>query len=295
MTTFPEDEAGIRKLVSVRKITCLALLGLTPSFATANEGIARFRASRVVEVCLGCSPCRCQGEDGGAGGQLLGGRERTENVSLVRCLPAYVVLEPLPSRTSGCYRGRILCHPDWPTYRLLRESTPSPCLRKDSRSDRRPESLVDVMVDRLATRGGEIRTNAAVAEILLDSETRAVRGVKLKSGEEIEVKSVISTAGIDQTIKMLPGVIIPSIPTSPGPFAHSMSAFMTYVVLDQSARQLGIPPYFICMPLMNVMAVLNDFSAGVSAPFLFSIAVRRPRVAGNRKSLRTTARIREDP
>lgn len=47
---------------------------------------------------------------------------------------------------------------------------------------------------------------------------------------------------------------------APNPMYHSMSAFLTYLVFDKSARDLDLVPYFITMPMSLMPASPMFFS-----------------------------------
>jgi phytoene dehydrogenase-like protein len=69
-------------------------------------------------------------------------------------------------------------------------------------------SITDALLAALAARGGELRTNAPVAKILVDRQQ--VTGVRLESGEEIRAPRVVSAADPRHTLLGLVGA--PELP-----------------------------------------------------------------------------------
>jgi phytoene dehydrogenase-like protein len=68
----------------------------------------------------------------------------------------------------------------------------------------RPEggvrTIIDLLIKRYQEVGGELRYRASVENIKVSNE---VHGVELKSGEYLETKKVLSSAGLPETFKML--------------------------------------------------------------------------------------------
>lgn len=112
----------------------------------------------------------------------------------------------------------------------------------------------------LAARGGEIRTGAEVAQILIKQQNGKVSGVMLTTGEVIEAKNVIASIGLDQIRPLMNGVPIPDQPTPPNPMAQSGSAFITYVILDGPARQFNLSPYTLILPPGSLSGMDNMFT-----------------------------------
>ncbi len=71
-----------------------------------------------------------------------------------------------------------------------------------------PQGLTDALVKAVQANGGEIRTDAAVAQILV--EHQRVLGVRLASGEEIKASTVVSSADPRRTLLGLVGA--PELP-----------------------------------------------------------------------------------
>jgi phytoene dehydrogenase-like protein len=71
-----------------------------------------------------------------------------------------------------------------------------------------PQALTDVLLKAVRTNGGEVRTDAEVAQILV--EHQRVLGVRLASGEEIKAASVVSSADPRRTLLGLVGA--PELP-----------------------------------------------------------------------------------
>jgi len=71
-----------------------------------------------------------------------------------------------------------------------------------------PQSLTDALLQAVRANGGEVRTGAGVAQILV--EHQRVRGVRLESGEEIKASTVVSSADPRRTLLGLVGA--PELP-----------------------------------------------------------------------------------
>ncbi len=71
-----------------------------------------------------------------------------------------------------------------------------------------PQSLTDALLQAVRANGGEVRTGADVAQILV--EHQRVRGVRLASGEEIKASTVVSSADPRRTLLGLVGA--PELP-----------------------------------------------------------------------------------
>jgi phytoene dehydrogenase-like protein len=69
-------------------------------------------------------------------------------------------------------------------------------------------SVTQALSDVLLAAGGEIRLDAEVSSVLLDS-ARRVTGVSLSSGEEIEATTVCSNADPKRTVRLLPETALP--------------------------------------------------------------------------------------
>src|SRR3954471_18349668 len=69
--------------------------------------------------------------------------------------------------------------------------------------------LGDALVARIRANGGEVRHDAAVAEVLLDGGARSVRGVRLRSGDVIEADHVVSTLSATPFLRLLPARALP--------------------------------------------------------------------------------------
>lgn len=114
--------------------------------------------------------------------------------------------------------------------------------------------LVDALVRGMTKYGGELRLNAHVAEILLESGRAA--GVRLRSGEIFKAnRAVISNASVWDTLKLLPEDALPAQWRQKQAETPACESFMhLHVGID--AADLDLDCHYI---------VVNDWEKGVAA------------------------------
>jgi phytoene dehydrogenase-like protein len=118
-------------------------------------------------------------------------------------------------------------------------------------------ALVDALVRGLQRRGGQLRLNAHVAEILVESD-RAV-GVKLRNGQTIRARrAVVSNAVIWDTLKLLPDGAVPHSYRVKRQETPQCNSFMH---LHLGIDTIDLPPDLECHYI-----VVNDWERGVTAP-----------------------------
>ena len=100
--------------------------------------------------------------------------------------------------------------------------------------------LTKAMTNTLKRFDGEIRTNTAVKQILVEKKT--VRGVELMDGQKIFAKNVISNADPHVTFEQLMDVTImsPKFQKWLNELDYSVSSLMGFVTLDMDVREKGI-------------------------------------------------------
>jgi phytoene dehydrogenase-like protein len=97
--------------------------------------------------------------------------------------------------------------------------------------------LLRQLVRRYRELGGELRLRAGVASIVVD-QGRA-RGVLLDDGSEIEADSVLSSAGLVETLALCGEQNLPG-GAPPGGLAGEISFFETIATLDRPPAELGL-------------------------------------------------------
>lgn len=102
----------------------------------------------------------------------------------------------------------------------------------------RPEggvrTILNMLVSRLKKDGGDLRLKAGVKRVLVSGGT--VKGVELDSGDTLECGSVISSAGLMETIDLCPESRPAERAVQPG----NISFVESINVLDQPAVKLGV-------------------------------------------------------
>lgn len=118
-------------------------------------------------------------------------------------------------------------------------------------------ALVNALRRGLERRGGQLRRNAHVEEILVQHH-RAV-GVRLRGGGEIRARrAVVSNAVIWDTLKLLPEQFVPRQYRELGAAMPTCPSFMH---LHLGIDAAGLPPNLACHHL-----VVNDWERGITAP-----------------------------
>src|SRR5579883_121687 len=125
-------------------------------------------------------------------------------------------------------------------------------------------ALIAALVRGLQRYGGQLRLNATVQQILIDSskETRRAPqqavGVQLKTGERIFARhAVVSNASAWDTIKLLPeSARLPAIQKR-----QNLPACPSFMHLHLGIDAAGLPPDLECHYL-----IVNDWDVGVDAP-----------------------------
>ena len=67
-----------------------------------------------------------------------------------------------------------------------------------------PERLCEPIVDYVEARGGSVRMNSGVQEILLDEDGSRVEGLKLRGGEILKADAYVSTMPVHIMNKLMP-------------------------------------------------------------------------------------------
>jgi carotene isomerase len=118
-------------------------------------------------------------------------------------------------------------------------------------------AMVNALLRGLQRRGGKLRRNAHVEQILVKN-SRAV-GVRLRGGEEILARrAVVSNAVIWDTLKLLPDEVVPSSYRRRSKETPECHSFM-HLHLGIDAK--GLTPDLACHHL-----VVNDWQKGITAP-----------------------------
>lgn len=118
-------------------------------------------------------------------------------------------------------------------------------------------ALVNALLRGLQRRGGTLRRNAHVEQILVE-QGKAV-GVRLRGGEEIRARrAVVSNAVIWDTLKLLPAE---SCPPSYQRKAQEMPECNSFMHLHLGIDGEGLDPDLACHHL-----TVNDWEVGVTAP-----------------------------
>ncbi len=118
-------------------------------------------------------------------------------------------------------------------------------------------AMVNALLRGLQRRGGKLRRNAHVEQILVKN-SRAV-GVRLRGGEEILARrAVVSNAVIWDTLNLLPDEAVPSAYRRKGKETPECNSFM-HLHLGIDAE--GLSPDLACHHL-----VVNDWGVGITAP-----------------------------
>jgi phytoene dehydrogenase-like protein len=118
-------------------------------------------------------------------------------------------------------------------------------------------ALVNALLRGLQRRGGRLKLNAHVEQILVEGD-RAV-GVRLRNGQEIRARrAVVSNAVIWDTLKLLPEGVVPKAYTAKRQETPECESFMhLHLGIDGD----NLPPDLECHYI-----VVNDWEAGVTAP-----------------------------
>ena len=118
---------------------------------------------------------------------------------------------------------------DWRQFVILFRSI---FLEGFSRPDGGIRTMLNLIVKRYKSLGGELRTRSGVKRILI--EKGRARGVELENGEELSCEHLLSSAGYVETMAMCPGVEAPK-PSDVGQlsFVESIS------ILDSMPRDIG--------------------------------------------------------
>jgi len=96
------------------------------------------------------------------------------------------------------------------------------------------KALLDLLLRRYKSVGGELRMNSGVRRILL--RDGAAIGVQLDSGEQLFAERVFSSAGHDETLRLVDGPRpAPAVAEAP----RRLSFFESIAVLDAQPAQLG--------------------------------------------------------
>jgi carotene isomerase len=118
-------------------------------------------------------------------------------------------------------------------------------------------AMVNALLRGLQRRGGKLRRNAHVEQILVKN-SRAV-GVRLRSGEEILARrAVVSNAVIWDTLQLLPDEVVPSSYRRRSKQTPECHSFM-HLHLGIDAK--GLTPDLACHHL-----IVNDWDKGITAP-----------------------------
>jgi phytoene dehydrogenase-like protein len=115
-------------------------------------------------------------------------------------------------------------------------------------------ALVQALVQGLENHGGRLRLNAHVEQILVEGD-RAV-GVRLRDGETLRCRSVVSNASAWDTLKLLPAEIASRFAAS----RQSPPECDSFMHLHLGIDAAGLPP----LPCHHI--VVNDWQQGVTAP-----------------------------
>jgi phytoene dehydrogenase-like protein len=118
-------------------------------------------------------------------------------------------------------------------------------------------ALVNALLRGLQRRGGQLRRNAHVEQILVKNG-RAI-GVRLRGGEEILARrAVVSNAAIWDTLNLLPEETLPSAYRRKAKETLECNSFMH---LHLGIDAAGLDPNLACHHL-----VVNDWEMGIAAP-----------------------------
>jgi phytoene dehydrogenase-like protein len=122
-------------------------------------------------------------------------------------------------------------------------------------------ALVDALLRGLQRKGGQLRLNAHVEEILVEGNgmTKQAVGVKLRNGQTIRAqRAVVSNAVIWDTLKLLPKDVVPEIYRTQSQTTPQCNSFMHL--------HLGIEATHLPSDLECHYIVVNDWEVGVTAP-----------------------------
>jgi carotene isomerase len=122
-------------------------------------------------------------------------------------------------------------------------------------------ALVAALLRGLQRKGGQLRLNAHVEEILVEDNgmTKQAVGVKLRNGQTIRAqRAVVSNAVIWDTLKLLPKDVIPEVYRTQSQTTPQCNSFMHL--------HLGIDATHLPSDLECHYIVVNDWEVGVTAP-----------------------------
>ncbi|MBW4551878.1 MAG: NAD(P)/FAD-dependent oxidoreductase [Aphanocapsa sp. GSE-SYN-MK-11-07L] len=126
-------------------------------------------------------------------------------------------------------------------------------------------ALVNALLRGLESKGGELRLNAHVEQILIEGDTRRVGkaeravGVRLRNGEVIRARrAVVSNAVLWDTLKLLPEGGLPKADWLKSQATPECDSFMH---LHLGIDAAGLSPNLECHYI-----VVNDWERGVTAP-----------------------------
>ena len=119
---------------------------------------------------------------------------------------------------------------DWDQFQILFRAI---LLEGFSRPEGGIKALLDLLVRRYKSVGGELRMNSGVSRILV--RDGAAVGVRLDSGEEIFAERVFSSAGQDETLRMVEGAAQPARSDD----VVRLTFFESIAVLDTEPARLG--------------------------------------------------------
>lgn len=143
--------------------------------------------------------------------------------------PELIDLLLLPTCIYGSAREDDI---DWDQFQILFRAI---FLEGFSRPEGGIKPLLDLLVRRYKSVGGELRMNCGVQRILTRDGTAL--GVVLDSGEEILAERVFSSAGYPETLRLVDTA--GAIPSDPTPAAKRLSFFESIAVLDAQPASLG--------------------------------------------------------
>lgn len=103
-----------------------------------------------------------------------------------------------------------------------------------------PNKFAETLGETIRTHGGELRTRATVADILV--EQGHVSGVRLKSGETIAAPIVVSAMGARNTLRALPAELAPDWREAIQSLSSGVSHVTLYLGFRADIRRLGATP-----------------------------------------------------
>ena len=130
-----------------------------------------------------------------------------------------------------------------------------------------PASFAEALGAAVRSAGGELRTNAAVAGIEVDSGR--VVGVRLVDGETIESPLVVSAMGARNTVAALADGVAPAWRSGVESLASSVSYVSLYLGLRGDVRALGATSANVWIYQSNDVGRIWEHPADEAAPALF--------------------------